>query len=312
VIRSAATNPKYGKGTWSLDDADGATVPLNSAEVADALRQRFNSTAYKPPVLPDVALQLNQLSRRPDVSIDQVVDLLQKDSVLAGRILKLVQSPMYCGQMAIRSLRQAVIRLGLNAMRNCVLEVALSARIFRSKAYGPPLELLRRHSLATAHFTKLIAGQAGLDAEFGFLCGLLHDVGMAGALLALAEGKEGAPVPIELAWPAVDQVHEESSAMLLRLWHLPEDLAFIVGNHHRVSAGGRMHPMVASITTAHTLCDAFKLGLGANNDGRPIETNPPDTLAAACRTLGLADKMPSINTAASGMLKEIAALIDAR
>ena len=80
-------SPEYGSGINTLE--------LSEFELADAteLRQRllqmFRSPNYKAPVLPNIALELTELSRKPNVSYDdvtRVVELLateEKDQMIA-------------------------------------------------------------------------------------------------------------------------------------------------------------------------------------------------------------------------------------
>jgi HD-like signal output (HDOD) protein len=48
----------------------------------------FQSPNYRPPVLPRVARQLTALTRQSSVSYDEVVNVLQKDPMIAASVLK--------------------------------------------------------------------------------------------------------------------------------------------------------------------------------------------------------------------------------
>jgi len=300
-------SPKYGKGVSEIAGG-GFSITPSTAEIVGKLRTLFTSPAYSPPVLPDVAVKLLELSQRPEVEVDQVVLVLEKDAVLAGRVLKLVQSPIYAGQSAIRSLRQAIVRLGLSAMRNCVLEVALNVRVFRARGYGAALEGLQRHGLATAYLCRLVAKWVNQDAEFAFLCGLLHDVGIAGSLLGLADERGGNPPPLADIWAAVETIHEEAGATMCRLWKLPEDVTFVVGNHHRISSAGRIHAVAATIVIAQQLADDLGFGLASplGDTGSRGEADRAAVREAARSMLDLGDKkLDAIRAAAKEATAEM-------
>ena len=95
---------------------------------------------------------------------------------------------MYRGTSELSSLRDALMRVGLRTVRDLVMEIAMNMKVFRSPDYADTMDLLRRHSTMTAHFSKLVCNYSPIEGEFAFMAGLLHDVGIAGTLLALSDG----------------------------------------------------------------------------------------------------------------------------
>jgi hypothetical protein len=89
-------SPESGAGAHVLE--------LNELELANPqeLQQRllsiFRSPHYKPPVLPNVALELTDLSRKTHVSYDDVIKVVEKDPLIVASVLKLAQSPLYGGR----------------------------------------------------------------------------------------------------------------------------------------------------------------------------------------------------------------------
>src|SRR3990172_6917404 len=112
-------DPGYGKGTHEIDE-----VLVDAQDLVARLRATFEAPDYKPPLLPPVALQLLALSQRPNAAVGEMADLLEKDPLLAARVLKLVRSPLYLSESPIRSIKQAIVRLGLSTMRDLVMEAA--------------------------------------------------------------------------------------------------------------------------------------------------------------------------------------------
>lgn len=235
--------------------AEAAPLELvTTADVSAALRARFGSPGYKPPLLPVVAMEVLALSGKRDVEVDALAALLEKDPILAGRILQLVQSPVFAGRSPIRSLRQAVVRLGLATMRDVVLEAAMNMRIFRAEGFAPALEQLRKHSTQVAHLARAVCRYASIESELAFMCGLLHDVGIAASLVCLAEDPALRAVGVEQLLSSVDEVHTEASGQLARLWKLPEETAFVLEHHHSLQIGGHVHPLTAVLAVAEELC----------------------------------------------------------
>ncbi len=138
------------------------------------------------------------LSQRTDVEIDDVVALLEQDSMIAGRVLKIVGSAAMTGAVKITSLREATMRIGLKTIHDIVMEIAMNMRVFKSADYSDTMELLRRHATATAHLSRIVCKYTALEAEFAFMAGLMHDVGIAGTLLVLSDSKGRSKTPPDL------------------------------------------------------------------------------------------------------------------
>src|SRR5512136_1873394 len=212
-----------------------ADAPLAPSAVTARLGQIFSSPTYRPPMLPAVALQVMELSRRPGVDFDEVLTVLERDGMLAGRVLSIAQSAMYAGRSSVVSLRQALVRLGIKTLRNVVLEAALNLRVFRVPGYEPTMERLRRHSSTTAHLAALVARHGRQDPETAFVCGLLHDVGMAASLLAIVDSAKGPPPPIENLCLTLDAVDSDASGLVTGLWKLAPEVQREVERHHQLT-----------------------------------------------------------------------------
>ena len=262
-------------------------MPLASVlRVSGALRAIFGSPSYKPPMLPSVALEIHDLSCRPDIDTEKLVALLERDPMLAAHVLRVANSPMFRGRDAETSLRSAVLRLGLKNLGEVVFEIALHMRVFRSAEYSGMMEELRRHSTACANLCRVLASSAGLDAEHAFLCGLLHDIGMAAILIVLSERRksEVALEPVVLA-EVLSQIHEDVSAMLVRQWKLPDEVAGVVGCHHGMAAVDKA-PLLSTVDAiADALTARFKFAVDLGP--RSSESCDSDVFEAASTKLRL-------------------------
>jgi putative nucleotidyltransferase with HDIG domain len=248
---------------------------LDRFDVVARLQRTFSSPTYQPPMLPEVALEIMQLSQRPDVKFEEVVALLQKDAVLAARVLSIAQSSAYAARSPIQTLQQASVRLGLKAMRDIVLEAAFHMKIFRVPGYEAAMERLARHSAAVAHVMRAVCRRTNVEAEFAFLCGLLHDVGFAASLLALCEDPTWKKSSWEELAPVLDEVHEEASGLLAKLWKLPANIQYMVANHHEPAPEGKIQLVNAALIVTEQL--VWEAGMG-------LEPPPPDADAYSMET----------------------------
>jgi HD-like signal output (HDOD) protein len=219
-----------------------------------AILARFRSSDYRPPMLPDVALEVVQISKAPHASFSRIAQLLEKDSMLAARVLRLAQSPAYARPGGVRSLREALVRLGLKTVGDLVWQAALDLRVFRSPRYQGLMEQIRRHSTATAYLARVASLFTAVPTEYAFLCGLIHDIGLAAAVIVLGERPfEGAPLEGEVLSQVLASIHEELSGLVARLWHLSPDLQAALSDHHRLDSAGTVHPLAAVICVAEHL-----------------------------------------------------------
>ena len=249
----------YGQGLAEIASDDD--VLLDSGDLKKRMLGVFQAEGYQPPELPATAQRILAVSQRADVEIDEIVELLEADAMLAARVLRVASSPAYAGAAKIESLSGAVMRLGLNTLRDLVLEVAMNLRVFKCDAYSGPMERLRIHSSATAHLSRLICRHTSIEAEYAFVCGLLHDVGISGILLALGEVPRGKKPPdLSILWPVIDEAHAEAGALMAAHWELPDELLIPLEAHHRVEIEGYPHPLAAAVCLADDL--ARELGYG--------------------------------------------------
>ncbi|MCP5067941.1 MAG: HDOD domain-containing protein, partial [bacterium] len=147
---------------------------------------------------------------------------------------------------------QALVRIGLNNLRDIVLQASMNLRVFRSDAYADTMDRLRKHSAMTGHISKLLCKHvADVEGEYAFLCGLLHDVGIAATLIALSDAgpKKKAPDLVAI-WPAIDRVHAQAGQLIAELWDLPEQIRQVIGCHHQVLVEGKPNRLAAVICIA--------------------------------------------------------------
>jgi HD-like signal output (HDOD) protein len=244
---------------------------MAKAGPASNLRQQlvktFENPSYRPPPLPTIALELQTLASREDAGVEEVIRLLEKDEMLAGSVVRLVATPMYAGRGPVRSLRDAVIRLGVRTVRDAVFESALKRGVFDLPEYKETIEHIGRHSRATAHIARFVCRHARINEDIAFLCGLLHDIGFAALLFSAARAKLGPP--LAEMWTEIDSLHEQGSKLVTKLWGLPPDISTIVGAHHHVHTGATSR-MAAVITVSDYLTSIFGLSIVGPLDGEGL------------------------------------------
>ena len=101
----------------------GALTTTRSSEKDRILKSLDKLTPFSP-VLTRVLATLND----EDVSLGELAGIIETDTVLAGNILRLVNSPLYGRSATINSVRRAVAIVGRIKIRNLVLGLSVSRR----------------------------------------------------------------------------------------------------------------------------------------------------------------------------------------
>lgn len=228
------------------------------------------STFPRPPA---AAVELLELSSKPEAHLESIAELLERDPQLAAQVLRLVNSPFYGTRSPVISLRHAVVRLGLNTLQEVVMEAALKLTVLQAPGLSDALELLRRHGIGVAWLARLVARRTPLETDSAFVIGLLHDVGLLLGLWGMAGflGVGGVtPTLTPARWELLRLHHEHLGEATLRAWRLPPTLAFAVGHHHGpLVMEGQPQVMTAVVVVAEWL--AVKAGFWDSGQGPQSE-----------------------------------------
>ena len=218
-------------------------VPLIEPKVdSGLLRARaIRCLGELPPFSPILNRLLASLAKE-DVSFNKLGDLIEKDPVMAGNLLHLVNSALYARRGSINSVRHALSLLGINKLRNAVLGMSIT-RMWNQVRTPPSWSMARfnMHSSAAAILSDLLSQRLSVDyAEGAFVAGLLHDVGRLLIALGLTEEygrillmheQDGKPL-LECELEVTGLTHPELSAEALAHWNLPEPIQNAVRHHH--------------------------------------------------------------------------------
>ncbi len=130
------------------------------------------------PSIPEVTLRALEACQR-DESYRTISDIVSVDTALVARILALANSALYRPESPIRSVEQALLRLGLKRFHTLLLTAALRQLLF--ELGGDEWQQLRdfwRHSLTTALTARALATLTRYqEPDEAFMLGMLHNIG---------------------------------------------------------------------------------------------------------------------------------------
>lgn len=222
--------------------------PADPAAVTAWLRGVLRGDEWIPPRLSQVALDVYAMVEDPAATTEGLARAIATDATLADQLLRAANSPAFRRGAPARSVDVAVTRLGMRCARNLVIQRALSESVFRSPVYQHELTAVFQHSVATAHVARLLASRAGVDGSEAFLGGLLHDVGLAGALHALVLHDGSPRLRAGEVWSSIVECEREAGERTARSWGLPGVLVRCVTCHH--DPGPDVEPLVLVVSLA--------------------------------------------------------------
>lgn len=223
----------------TLFELAAGPVPVVTANVLK--QQGLTALDQLPPFSPILNKLMVSLSG-DDVSFALLGDLIEKDAVLAGRMLAMVNSALYAQHSTISSVRQALGILGREKVRNMVLGMSVSCTLDQARApSGFSVERFNKHSAAVAILSDLIAQRVPVEyPEGAFVAGLLHDIGR--LLIAIGLPWEFQRILHQyqtsaLTWVECEEntlgfAHPELSCTALAAWRIPGPILVAVAEHH--------------------------------------------------------------------------------
>lgn len=206
-----------------------ATHPLHRL-----LAERIERQELDLPLLPRSAGQVLAMCSDPNVMPDEIAEVVQSDATLTAHVLRIANSVLYAPGQRITSLQLAIMRLGLETVKDITVSVTLQNRLLRGRDVEAYATRVLYHSTLASGFARALAPLADVDVSLAALAGLMHDVGRPALLQACRDlraemDQEAHDEVVELC---VNNYHAEVAAELVRLWELPEELIAAVEHHH--------------------------------------------------------------------------------
>ncbi|MEW5723510.1 MAG: HDOD domain-containing protein [Thermodesulfobacteriota bacterium] len=190
---------------------------------------------------PDIYHRILEVLENPMSSAVQLAAVVDKDTSLSAKLLKLVNSAFFGFVSKVDTIHRAIALVGTDELTTLALGLSV-VHYFRDI----PRELMDmrvfwRHSVSCGVFAKTLAGLKGLEArERFFVAGLLHDLGRLIMFKKLPRAATRAMIrahtePMSLAEAEREVIgydHAAVGGLLLQKWKIPPALSQMVRFHH--------------------------------------------------------------------------------
>ncbi|MDW6091433.1 HDOD domain-containing protein [Vibrio rhizosphaerae] len=127
------------------------------------------------PRIESLLQELLEMVNQDDVDFNALSKKIAMDQVLSARLLRMANSVYFGGSKTISSVNDALIRVGIGAVKTLVVASVLSSAFNRVKTLD--MEQYWSDTFEVSVIASQLAPSAGLDKNEAFTIGVLHNVG---------------------------------------------------------------------------------------------------------------------------------------
>jgi HD-GYP domain-containing protein (c-di-GMP phosphodiesterase class II) len=237
--------------------------------------------------MPTIVAEVLEMTSNQDLRVDDLAAKIKCDQALSTKLLRLANSAFYGSRAKVESIDRAVLKLGIERVRQLVLGIGV---IDHWKPNQDPGLLAGgafwQHSMSTALLARQISVMIDYpDDQNAFTAGLLHDTGQLlfqeglgrnyVAILANARRGRGYLAAIERQFLEVD--HATVMYQVGPKWHLPQKLVEVMALHHAPwEKLAEVNPETLRLVLCVRLANILSHGIGCGDaELGSLEQMPP-------------------------------------
>lgn len=260
-------------GTIALESPHADLLQLIARQVSDV------------PMLPQVVTRLLSIIGDNDHSMQEVVKIVETDSALTARILRIANTAAFYRGNEINSVAKAIMHLGEKLVAGIAIG-SCAENVFKQPldGYESGEGELWDHSLRTAIASREIAARysKNVSTDLAFTAGLLHDIGKS----IISEFLKGNVEEMtrfcdngnyeDFVAAEIDRVGTDHSMVgysLAMHWGLPQAICATIRYHHRPGDADRNDQELIYVVHLGDLL-AMMGGTGTGADSLSYKVNP--------------------------------------
>lgn len=184
------------------------------------------------PTLPEVALRVRESAADPDIDIAKLTQVIENDTAVSARIIKVANSPLLRASRVIEDLKMAVGRLGVDYTCNLATSLAMQ-QMFQatSDVVDERLRGVWSRSAEVAGIAHVLARHySRLKPDQATLAGVVHKIGVLPILTYAEDNRRLLKDPAALD-QLIDALHPELGGVILRHWDFSPEIACVPPEH---------------------------------------------------------------------------------
>ena len=249
-----------------------------------SFKERVKALHSLPP-MPETASQILTLRSTPDVKVEKIVAVIERDPVLVAQIVSYANSAFFGQAGSVKSLKDAIFRvLGVDAVMNMALAMSVGST-FKIPQSGPVgAKAIWKSSIYTAslmqRLSMLMPWGERPNPGTAYLIGLLNDIGL--LVIGHLFPEEYSEFNLYLEnnsnidiFSAEEHVfgisHTEIGKMVMRMWSMPEELITVTTHSNDTNYDGEHSKYTQLLTVVKTLLAPHGLLYGDSDQDLPLD-----------------------------------------
>lgn len=227
------------------------------------------------PSMPEAVQYMRKSLAGNDINVQRLSAIIQKDPVLATRIVRVANSAVYRSVQTIENVTDAIMRIGLSQTQNIALVLLQKSFEAKHPLIGSRIEALWEESLHVASIAHVLSNYYGfVQTERAALGGLLSNVG-ALLLMTVIDSKLERLQHEQILDVMIRQYAPRFGAQLLSYWEMDAELVEVARHRDDWQRKHDAPPDLIDLVLLSRCCS--QQGLEA---AVAIASPPPGTLPA--------------------------------
>lgn len=231
--------------------------------------ERLKRDELKLPGLPETAEQVRNATMDPDCNLHDLSHIIQQDTVLSARLIRLANSAYLGGRTKAESLMQALTRIGMRRIRTLALAMAMEqvfrpdndiVKMFSEQFINESREIAAASVVITRDLQRRGIGHR-LHQDVSLLAGMVSRIGVA-PILRMANEFEDSFANPSFINECITQFSAALGSNILRYWQFTPNLVQVPLHFYK----GRME-LDDAITVNY--CDIVHLASLLTGNAKP-------------------------------------------
>jgi len=231
--------------------------------------ERLKRDELKLPGLPETAEQVRNATMDPDCNLHDLSHIIQQDTVLSARLIRLANSAYLGGRNKAESLMQALTRIGMRRIRTLALAMAMEqvfkpdndiVKMFSEQFINESREIAAASVVITQDLQRRGIGHR-LHQDVSLLAGMISRIGVA-PILRMANEFEDSFANPSFINECISQFSSALGSNILRYWQFTPNLVQVPLHFYK----GRME-LDDAITVNY--CDIVHLASLLTGNAKP-------------------------------------------
>lgn len=229
---------------YPWEDNNVAAILTNDLQLRSEVRVRkclrFLALGGGIPALPAVVHEMEETLRDPKYQLDDIVAIIERDPVIAARLLKVVNSSLFPKRCEIDTLHRAINFLGISLARKIIMFICATQHFQYPKRHHRHVLKIIGNSWLCSRLAGVIAGHIVPGQErTAATAALLHDIGK--LILCSRLGSNFQPITtpdfvmghatVDIEKQKLGICHLELGSTLMLLWNLPLTIVEAIAQH---------------------------------------------------------------------------------